>query len=202
MISRRELCVALAGGWALTACRTPAIPAEGTKPPSPDGPSEERYRAAFDRHTARAEIYEGLDQRLFLAGTYQSEAFVEARVRRMGAFLAQPEQEIQAALATELAALKESEHVFLGVHANNPRHEDFDRANSIWRLALVVGQSEVTPTGIERIGRPDENLRSLYPYLREFWVGYRVQFPRVSASGQRVLKIASSLGKALLTFEV
>jgi hypothetical protein len=185
------------------ACKTAHAPAEGPKAPSPNAPApgdEETYARALERYSARGEVYEGLDQRLFVAATYNSPAFVEARVRRRGAFLVQPAQEIEKALADELAAIASSDVVFMGVHANNPRHEDFGRPQSLWRLALASESAETTPTKVERVGRPDENLRSLFPYLREFWVGYWLHFPKLSTGAEKLtLRVASSLGRAELS---
>ena len=65
------------------------------------------------------------------------------------------------------------------------------------------------PASIERLGRGTLRQRALYPYLGDFWVAYRVRFPRVRPDGRDgwlegapgfVLKVGSTLGQASLRF--
>jgi hypothetical protein len=67
---------------------------------------------------------------------------------------------------------------------------------------LVVGDEELPPLTVERLGRTTVELRSYYSYMESFWVGYRVRFPqRTIAAGQSMqLKLASALGQAELPF--
>lgn len=195
---------------ALLGCARGPLPATGEPGPAlSDAAAEAAYREVLDRHTARQAVYDALDTRLFVAATIQRPPFIEARVRRRGAFQAQPEALVAEQLERELSELS-SVHVFhLGVHLNDPRYDDFDKKDSIWRLALVAGGAESTPSQVRRLGRSNLNVRAIYPYMQEFWVGYEVRFPAVRADGQptippgaeRVtLRLASTLGKADLEF--
>src|SRR5687767_12407102 len=88
----------------LLACASGAVPKIGERPRKlDDAAAEKAYQDTLARFTARGEIYDGLDTRLFVGATHQSEQFIDARVRRKGAFQAQPPVEIEAALAKELA---------------------------------------------------------------------------------------------------
>lgn len=195
--------------FGLASCLFSHPPPSGEPPPTlSDGAAEAAYDATWRRYTDAGAIYDGFDTRLFASATFQSPAFVEARVRRRGAFQAQTEAELRAELAKELANLEEAHEVFLGVHLNDPRYEDFDRKGSIWRVVLVGPSGEVKPSSIERVGRANLDLRAIYPYMGSFWVGYRLRFPRRLEGGaptippgtQRVvLRIASALGRAELS---
>ncbi len=92
--------------------------------------------------------------------------------------------------------------VFLAVHANDYRFDDFDRPQSMWRVVLKVGGQELAPTSIVRLGRTNTELRSYYSYLESFWVGYRVRFPKstVAPGDVMTLKLASALGQAEIPF--
>ncbi len=194
---------------AVASCVSARPPSVGEPPPAlSDGAAEAAYDATLRRYTDESAVYDGFDTRLFAAATFQSRAFVEARVRRRGAFQAQTEAELQAELARELANLEEAHEVFLGVHLNDPRYDDFDRKGSIWRVVLVGPSGEVKPSSIERVGRANLDLRAIYPYMGSFWVGYRLRFPRRLESGaltvppgteRVVLRIASALGRAELS---
>jgi hypothetical protein len=192
---RRAVVIVLALG----ACAR--VPQVGEKPPeAPDSKAEGEYKDTLDRYTRHAEIYSGLDTRIFTAATLQSDAFVAARVKRQGLFQQIPPALVETRIEAERQRLANVREFFIGVHPNDSRFDDFDRRNSIWRLALVSGESEVIPEKIERVGRATLDMRSYYPFMGDFWVGYLVRFPKSQGAGPVTLKIASSLGRAEMQF--
>lgn len=170
-----------------------------------------RYEKALARWSRHAEIYQGLDARMFFAATLQGLEFREARVAEVAGFRALSTEATQVMLDEERRAHGEVLELMVGVHANERRFDDFGRARSIWSVSLVSEAGETAPLSIERIARPDANLLSLYPYLEPFWTAYRVRFPRTFANGAQVLPVgskrvllrfASSLGKAELAWDL
>src|SRR5215471_3864618 len=122
-------------------------PMAGETGPTLKNPSaESAYEAAIATYSDRAEIYDRLNTRLFTAATYQSWTFREARVQRMALFQHQTPEEVLKNLAVERAQFDESHEFFFGVHVNELRFDDFDRKNSIWRMALVTDVGEVLPS--------------------------------------------------------
>jgi hypothetical protein len=210
--------LALGGALALlasqVACRTThgrpldKVPAPALGDPAPrldDDRAEQAYQDVLSQYSQRAEIYAGMvageDTRLFAAATYQSSPFREARLRRVGAFRAEPAVEIDQKLATERADAEKFEDFFLGVQVVDYRYDDFDRHNSIWRIALVSGGVELTPVSVLRTGRATLDVRALYPYMGEFWSGYRIRFKRVETRGAELtLRFASTIGKMEMSF--
>jgi hypothetical protein len=201
------LCLGLAGcgGVNVLAWEPPQV---GEKAPTlADGAAENAYREILERASDRRELYDVLDTRMFAAATYQSATFREARARRHAAFQKLPADLLEKNLAEERAALATHHELFFGAHVNEPRFDDFDRGNSIWRIALVTANGEVAPAKIERIGRATLDMRALYPYMGDFWTAYRIVFPLRRADGTEVipadaekvtLKVASTLGSAEL----
>lgn len=185
----------------LAACATARIPRVGGDPPPMDTDPglESAYQQSLERATRSQGIYDNLDTKLFVYATLESPAFMEARMKRAARFRAMPSEEETAAMEAERQRLKDVVEFHLAVHANDPKMDDFDRRDSMWRLALVSDGKELSPVSIERIGRTNTEQRSLYSYMESFWVGYRVRFPK--APGPHTLKIASSAGKAELHFE-
>ncbi len=174
-------------------------------------PAPALRESADDRFSDYKELYDGLDTRLFAGATYQSPSFVAARVRRLGVFQGDTAQGIEAKLNEEQAKLAPYHAFFLGVHVNTPRYDDFDKKSSVWRLALVTPEGQVEPVEVSRIGRSDLQMRSLYPYMGDFWVGYWVRFPKqrpdgtptvVDGTRRFALRLASVLGQADLTVAV
>lgn len=191
--------------WALVVllagCATARFPRVGGDPPPMDSDAgmESAYQQSLERATRSQGIYDNLDTRLFVHATIESPAFMEARVKRAARFRAMPLEEETAAMEAERQRLKDVVEFHVAVHANDPKMDDLDRRDSMWRLALMSGGKEYAPLSIERIGRTTTEQRSLYSYMESFWVGYRVRFPK--ASGPLTLKLASSVGKAELTFD-
>jgi hypothetical protein len=166
--------------------------------------AERAYEKTLARYSDRGEIYALFDTRLFAGATLQTPAFREARVRRRAAFEVLPPPKVDALLEEERAQAAAAHELFLGVHVNESRYEDFEQRSSIWRVVLVTPSGEVTPQEVRRIGRADLPMRAYYPYVGNFWVGYRLRFPVQHADGTPVipegstrvtLRLASTLGK-------
>jgi hypothetical protein len=175
-----------------------------------DAAAERAYRAALARATARDEVYSGLDTRLFAAATHESTAFRAARTRRLAAFEGWSGEALQAQLRTEVEEAERSNAFLLGVYVPDRREENLDTPQGAWRVALEFPDgTQLLPSSVERLGRGSLRLRALYPYLGDFWVAYRVRFPRALPDGRDgwlegapafVLKVGSTLGKATLRF--
>lgn len=190
------LCVA---GCSLTPPRV------GERPPvEKEADKEKAYQAIVARYSAQEEIYATFDTRVLAGVTFQAWPFREARARRQAGFQALPEPTLQANLAREKAELDEAHEFFFAAHVNDYHFNDFDRASSVWHIALISSRGEVRPSKVERIGRSSLNMRAYYPYFDDFWDAYRVRFPKV-VDGQPTVpetdptitfRIASTLGKA------
>lgn len=194
------------GAWALlvagcASARIPHVP--GDPPPAVRDPGAEReYQAILEKHTQGRGVYDHLDTKLFLKVTWLSEAFAEARVRREGLFKNWPAGELETQLSQERVRLADATEIFLGVHANDYRFDDFDRPSSMWRVVLLSGGEELLPISVERLGRTNIEMRSYYSYMESFWVGYRVRFPKRTLAANQTfrVKLASALGEAEFPF--
>ncbi len=196
--------VAAAAALALLGCaaaRLPRVP--GDPPPAVrDAQAEGAYQEILARHTKSVAVYDNLDTKVFFRATWQSPAFAQARVRREGLFKALPPAELDARLLEERERLADATEFFVAVHANDYRFDDLEKKDSMWRVVLVAGGEELKPTRIDRLGRTNTELRSYYSYLENFWVGYRVRFPRRELGpGERFsVKLASAVGQTELPF--
>jgi hypothetical protein len=166
-----------------------------------DPAEEKQYQQTLAQFTARNNVYQGLDTQLFLAATWQSPRFLEARVQRRARFLSLPADQAAEALWLERERLNGVTEFLLGVHASDPKLDTFDRPDSPWRLALAVAGDERPPLEVKRVGKATAELRAYYPYLDDFWVAYTVRFEGAIEPGQTAtLKVASSAGQASLSF--
>lgn len=184
----------------LVVCGCASAPAKIGEPAPrlPDDAAEASYQQLADRFTEDKEVYKLFDTRMFVAVTYESWPFREARTRRLGAFQVWPQKLLEEKLAAEKTQADTQTDFFMGVHMNDRNHEDFDKKNSIWRIALVTPSGEVVPTKIERVGRSTLDMRAIYPYMYDFWIGYRITFPKVELGEKVTFRIASTIGQAEL----
>ena len=185
---------------------TTAPPTIGDPAPTvKDKEAEHAYREILETYSDSAEIYSRFDTQAFTGATFQSWPFRQARVQRMAQFKEMSPQELQQHLAEERAEFEQFNVFDLGTWTQNPKFDDFDTKNSIWRIALVTGKGQVLPAEVRRVGRVNLNTRALYPYMGTFWVQYRVKFPKLLPDGtpvippgenQVILRVASTLGQA------
>ncbi len=195
---------AVAALLVLAACATGRVPhVPGDAPPAvDDSAAEAKYQQLLEQYTRHEGIYDNLNTRAFFYVTWQSPQFVLAKVERQTIFKSLPPAERTDLLESENKKLAEGTEFFLAVHVNDSHFDDFDRASSMWRLALLVHGEELKPLSVERLGRTNVELRSTYSYMESFWVGYRVRFAKVAlAQGEALtFRAASALGKADLSF--
>lgn len=192
--------------WVLlmAACATGRVPhVPGDPPPAlRDQSAESRYQSLLERFSAHQGVYDQLDTKAFFYATWQSPQFVVGRVDRQAMFHELPAGERAALLSAEQARVSDATEFFMAVHVNDSRFDDFDRATTMWRLALVVRGDELKPVSVERLGRTNVDMRATYSYIESFWVGYRVRFAKVQLQPGELLifRAASPLGKADLSF--
>lgn len=198
----------LAGAFALVVSGGCASGPPSVGDPAPvlsDYVREEEYQALLNRFSGRAEIYSGFDTQLFAGVTYQTWAFREARVRRLAWFRGMTSTEVEKLLEKERAEHEKYNVFVLGTWTTDSRYDDFDRSDSVWRIALVVDGEEILPEDVARVSRVTQDVRAIYPYMGNFWVQYRARFPRFRPDGSPVIRpgtkkvkvvLASSLGRA------
>lgn len=161
---------------------------------------ETPYELAIGDWTAKANLYDFADERAQFAATLESMVFRQQRVRERARILGWPADVIESELKKEVSDCGCETSFVLGAYTDRPRENNLNEVTSIWRIALETPDGELLPLKVELLGKPDENLIQLYPYLDAFSRVYRVHFPRAER-GPVVLRVASAVGKADLPFE-
>ncbi|MGC4000840.1 MAG: hypothetical protein QM767_26660 [Anaeromyxobacter sp.] len=154
--------------------------------------------------TRREQLYDGFDHRATATATYLSPAVRVARTKRLAEWQSWTDAELARALTAERAEADRYEDFVVAFYAADPRTNDLDGKQSVWRVALEVDEGEFRPAEIRALDI-DATLLNLYPYIGNFDVVYRVRFPRAPGGplGGRmaVLEIAGALGQINLDFE-
>lgn len=125
-------------------------------------------------------------------------------MQRFALFRGMDAAQVQTLASEEQARLAGKTEAFLGVYASDRHFEDFARPDSIWRVVLRVQGHEYSTTVIERLGSATVGMRAIYSWMDPFWVGYRLEFPKVAMppGTSAEIELASPLGRATLRFVV
>ena len=149
--------------------------------PFPEPELEGEYGKTLALWTRSVAIYSGLETRGFCRVVYLSPDFVDAQAKKISQMRAELPDEAQQT-REKLRAKAATPTVFAVFYSPDKQSNDWNEKNSIWRIALNVGLGEVEPEKIERYDRPfNAELRTLYPYLDDYSVGYLIHFPRQQA---------------------
>jgi hypothetical protein len=152
--------------------------------PFPDPSLEGEYGKALKRWTRTVAAYSGLETRAFVRMVYLSPEFVSAQAHELSRMRAElPDQ-----AAETLARLREENRqpsFFAVVYIPDRTANDWNEPDSVWRIALNLGEGERKPDRVLRYDRPfNAELRALYPYLDEYSTAYRLRFPEPGAATQ------------------
>jgi hypothetical protein len=169
-------------------------------PPRPStGGEAESYESTVARWTAQADIYQLEDMRAKFAATLLSDAFRRSWVREQARRLELGPSQVEQ-LSKQQRQEAEAHTVFmLGMFVDPPKDNKLGPSSN-WQVTLVAPGVELEPEKIENLGRPNENQRTLFPFLDNFWRIYRLTFPVVKTPGPWTLRIASDIGVANLIY--
>jgi hypothetical protein len=145
--------------------------------PFPDPHLEGDYGRTLKRWTRTVSVYSGLETRAFVRMVYLTPEFVAAQAQQISRMRAElPDQ------AAETLARKREEYrqpsFFAVAYMPDRTANDWNEPESVWRIALNLGEGERRPDRIIRYDRPfNAELRALYPYLDEYSTAYLLRFP-------------------------
>ncbi len=178
---------------AVASCRPP--PLSLSAPATADA---DDYWRLHRHHTRRADVYDGVESRFFVAATWLSPRFgaTQSAYRQREERLVGPD-------ATSLPLVAADEVAFfVALHTNEWGWNHLERTGSggLFTTRLVTASGEaLVPSQIERVG-DDPRYETLYPDCREYFIGYVVRFasagPRLRASDNHFTLRLSAFGRA------
>jgi hypothetical protein len=187
-----------------SACALAAAAGCGLRVYAPDPlPTSGEWAEVRTGATRRVQLYDGFTHRANASATHLTLAVREARARVLAEWLGWTPAELEARLVKERAEAAAGEEFLVAFYTADPKANDLDAAESIWRIALQLDQEDVVAAQVTSLV-PDATLRQLFPHVGPFEVVYLVRFPR-PAQGELgaspfVLLLASALGQLPLDF--
>jgi hypothetical protein len=169
------------------------------------------YQEILKRWTRQRQEFEELDTKLYVSATYKSWPFRQAYVAEYARIYLLPDQEREALLARETAALEQYHDFVLSAYAPTRQVADLSSKAGIWRLYLEgPGGLRVSPSAVERMKEPLPVLTAFYPYVDRWSRVFLARFPKRTPDGREVLPnpenerfrlvLASTEARATLTW--
>lgn len=169
----------------------------------------EDYDEILDRWTRHDRVYDILHTVLFVDATFHSPEFRVAFLARHRDIYGQGSEEARRLALTDEGA-EEGLEFFISAWTPATKNNDFEAADSIWRVTLE-GEGGARVDGQVRRIKTSANVRIIYPYVTDFARTYAVRFPRVTPTGEPVLssrterltlRLTSAAGEATLLWQL
>jgi hypothetical protein len=184
-------CAALGGVKDRVTAREPAT-----------GPATTAFEEVRQASSRRDSLYDGLDHRADLSGTWLSSEVRLSASRQLAEWQGWSEAELQKAQAADLASGEKGEEFVLAVYTAERKHNDLDAKPSIWHIELDDGTQRAAAASVETV-TADATVLQLFPYVGPFDQVYRVFVPwkgRPLTGRPFLLRVASALGALELDF--
>lgn len=165
----------------------------------------ERIQDEVRRYLRTEKVYRDLDTILIADVLYYDQ-----RIRQDYIQTALAKEWIDAEQAEKMLAeskvneQKEVEFI-AGVYTGDKRWNDFEKENSIWKVALRTPDGRwISPSSIEKL-KPDKMKDShIFPFITEWKFIYRITFPRQELAGADTfsLRFTSMVGEAAFSWNL
>lgn len=159
-------------------------PAGCSKKPVRPEESRPEYSKVLDKETRSAKIYSGLDAILFMTATYKTMEFREAYVDLYVKGYEVDRTYREALLERAREDNDKYNEIFFTAYTPEPKWNDFDRRDSVWRLYLEDSEgNRLIPVSVTKVDAGDPLVKRFFPYFDPWSSGYLVRFPKYSVTG-------------------
>lgn len=138
----------------------------------------ETYKEICNEWSREARIHRGLEVELIVSATFKSEEFRHAYADEYAkAYKLTPDEKKQF-LEDQFKAATLSHEFLIASFVPNKEWDNFDKANSMWKLYLVNDQNErVVPVEVRKVKRQDAVTPHFFPYITPWKSIYAARFP-------------------------
>ena len=163
--------------------------------PYAENTADGKYGTALKNATRRASLLDTLETRAFVRIVHVTPELAAMQAERLSVL--RGENPVETAARREQARAEAASPTFLAVvFTPEPRWNDWGAKASSWRIALDAAGGQVEPSSVQRFERPFAvELMWSYPFIDDFHVVYRLQFPPGAVVQAPHLTVVGVLGK-------
>jgi hypothetical protein len=183
--------------------------------PSMRGPGklDDVYESQLKQWTEGGRVYHSIDRVMFVYATYLSPEFRQAFGSQYVKIFGIDPGKVDSDLEMIATSVGRGHEFFVFADTTNLSWNNFDEADSVWRMALWGGSEQlgVPPMSITRFKGRGPNLKAFFPYLNKFGRCYFVVFPLDQhnkrpvlnpENGMLTIKLSSAFGTAAMSWKV
>ena len=182
--------VALAMSVFVTGCQTVKLKGVLHGPARDLRPKD--YPKVLETWTKSAKIYQDLDTKMFITGTFHSPEFRRVFALAFPDIYGHGGNVTRRELVDLTDDIEQYLNFFVAVYTADRKWNDLNKPDSIWRLSLVGSEGvTVSPSEIVQV-KIDANLHAVYPYIDRFDKAYLVRFKLADPMNRLVIEPSSA----------
>ena len=149
----------------------------------------ESYKRVCDQWSQESRIHHGFEVRLIVSATFKSADFRRAYADEYAAAYQLTAEEKGRFVEDQMKASHLGHEFLLATFVPEKRWDDFDKADSMWKLFLVNDEGQrVVPVEVRDVKGQKAVMSHFFPYITPWKSVYRVRFPsNISGSNNPII---------------
>jgi hypothetical protein len=149
----------------------------------------ESYKRVWEQWSQEARIHHGFEVRLIASATFKSADFRRAYADEYAAAYQLIAEEKERFVEDQMKAGHLGHEFLLATFVPEKRWDDFDKADSMWKLLLVNDEGQrVAPVEVRDVERQKAIMSHFFPYVTPWKSVYMVRFPcNISGSNSPII---------------
>jgi hypothetical protein len=135
--------------------------------------SDPNYYDIIKKFSDRKELHQGLMNILQIQGTFLNSTVQRAQIQKKATAFQWPASDVESAMSKMEESLRSETIIFLSFYSPNPKLDDLDKIQSVWKIYLDVNNKRYEAKAVKQSGVYDEFLE-LYPYHTRFGTPYKI----------------------------
>ncbi len=138
----------------------------------------ESYKRVWDQWSQEARIHRGFEVELIVSATFKSAVFRQAYADEYAAAYQLTAEEKTRFVEDQMKASHLGHEFLLATFVPEKRWDDFDKADSMWKLFLVNDEGQrVVPVEVRDVKGQKAVMSHFFPYITPWKSVYMVRFP-------------------------
>lgn len=164
--------------------------------------SESEYYGVVDKNSRSKQVYDGLTAILQVGATLNTQEVVTAQIDQKARIYQWSVEQYENEKSKAMTEAAKESSLFLSFYVPERRHDDLDKAKTLWKIFLDVGGKRYEGKA-KKVKTILADSQALYPYHNRWSTAYVVSFPvstTIAGSGQAKLTLTGPVTSTSLDF--